>query len=144
MNKTIELGEQTHRAIKTHCAKGDSLAEEGKYKDAIAAYNDAWLLIPDPKNDWEASTWVLAAIADSAYLGGYATTAREALEYGMTCPGGIGNPFMHLRLGQVLLDCNEKDRAAGELMRAYMGAGREIFAQEHSRYLSFLNSRAIL
>ena len=54
------------------------------------------------------------------------------------------NPFMHLRFGQILLDSNEKDRAADEFMRAYMGAGPEIFTHENSKYLSFLKSRAIL
>jgi len=144
MNQELELDEQTHQMIKAHCARGDSLAEVRNFEDAIAAYNEAWRLIPAPQNDWDAATWVLAAIADSAYLGGDITTAREAIEYGMTCPGALGNPFMHLRFGQILLDSNEKDRAADELMRAYMGAGPEIFTHENSKYLSFLKSRAIL
>jgi hypothetical protein len=64
-------------------------------------------------------------------FGGYATTARESIKYGMTCPATIGNPFMHLRFGQIICDSSETDRAADELIRAYMGAGPEIFAQEN-------------
>ena len=142
MNKELKLDDELHQRIKRHCALGDSLAGARKFEDAIAEYNKAWLLIPDPKNDWEAATWVLAAIADSAYLGGYATTARQAIEYGMTCPGALGNPFMHVRFGQILFDNNETDRAADELIRAYMGAGPEIFVREDSKYLSFLRTRA--
>lgn len=81
MDQELELGEELHQKIKAHCAQGDVLAEAQRFEDAIAEYNKAWLLIPEPKKDWNAATWILAAIADSAYLGGYATTAREALEY---------------------------------------------------------------
>ena len=144
MHNELELSEALHQKIKAHCAQGDGMADARRFEDAIAEYNKAWVLIPEPKNNWHAATWVLAAIADSAYLGGYATTAREAIEYGMSCPGAVGNPFMHLRFGQILLDANEKDCAADELMRAYMGAGREIFATEDSKYIAFLKTRAIL
>lgn len=60
----------------------------------------------------------------------------------MHCPGAIGNPFIHLRLGQAQLELGNTDRAADELMRAYMGGGLEIFAMEDERYLDFLASRA--
>jgi hypothetical protein len=133
-----------YQAVKLHCAEGDGLASVRKFEKAITEYNKAWLLIPDPKNDWEAATWVLAAIADAAFLGGHATTAREAIEYGMTCPGALGNPFMHLRFGQILFENNEIDRAADELMRAYMGAGPNIFVPKDPKYLSFLSTRAKL
>lgn len=99
---------------------------------------------PEPKSQWNASTWILAAIADAAFLANYKTSAREALEYAMVCPDAVGNPFLHLRLGQVLLDTGEHDRAADELMRAYMGAGADLFAAEDQRYLSFLRTRAPL
>ena len=54
------------------------------------------------------------------------------------------NPFLHLRLGQVLLDIGEEAGAADELMRAYMGGGAEIFSSEESRYLDFLGTKAKL
>jgi tetratricopeptide (TPR) repeat protein len=142
--EAIELPSTVHDAITHFCADGDALAASGKYEEAIAEYNRAWEIVPEPKSQWNASTWILAAIADAAFLGDYKTSAREALEYAMFCPDAIGNPFLHLRLGQVLLDAGEHDRAADELMRAYMGAGTDLFASEDERYLSFLGSRAAL
>lgn len=139
-----ELPSATHEAITQFCADGDAFAGAGRYEEAIAEYNRAWEIVPEPKSQWNASTWILAAIADAAFLGGYAASAREALEYAMLCPDAVGNPFLHLRLGQVLLDAGEADRAADELMRAYMGGGADIFAAEDERYLSFLRSRAAL
>jgi tetratricopeptide (TPR) repeat protein len=144
MNDERELSENLREQIKEYCAHGDVLAEAGKFEEAIGSYNSAWKLIPEPKNQWEAATWVLAAIADAAFLGGFLKSAREAIDYGMTCPGAIGNPFMHLRFGQILLDLGERDRAADELMRAYMGAGAEIFGRDDPKYLAFLKTRATL
>jgi hypothetical protein len=60
----------------------------------------------------------------------------------MTCPGGLGNPFLHLRFGQILFESGDHDLAADELIRAYMGAGDEIFENEDPKYLNFLKTRA--
>lgn len=140
----FELDAKIHEKIKAWCAAGDQLASERKYEDAIAEYNKAWKLVPEPKCDWKASTWILAAIADASFLAGYTTSAREALEYVMTCPEAVGNPFLHLRYGQVLYDSGELDGAAEELMRAYMGAGNDVFVSEDAKYLAFLGTRAKL
>lgn len=144
MNSPLELNDALHEKIKFHCAAGDALANSSDFEAAISEYNKAWEIIPAPKNAWNAATWVLAAIADSAFLGRYLSTAKEAIDYGMTCPGAIGNPFMHLRCGQIYFDLNDENRAADELMRAYMGAGADIFSAEDGKYLAFLRTRAIL
>lgn len=141
---TLELPSTIHDAIQHFCSDGDALASAGRYEDAIREYNRAWEIVPEPKSQWNASTWVLAAIGDAAFLADYKTSAKEALEYAMVCPEAVGNPFLHLRLGQVLFDMGEHDRAADELMRAYMGAGANLFAAEDQRYLSFLRTRAVL
>jgi tetratricopeptide (TPR) repeat protein len=137
-----ELPRTAHAAIQHFCAGGDALASAGKYEEAIAEYNRAWEIVPEPKSQWNASTWILAAIGDAAFLADYKTSAKEAFEYAMICPDAVGNAFLHLRLGQVLLDTGEQDRAADELMRAYMGGGADVFAAEDVRYLSFLRTRA--
>ena len=144
MNPQFELPESIYDPLKRHCAQGESHFETGHYSEAMGEYNAAWMLIPDPKNEWEASTWVLAALADTCIRLDRLEKAREALLYAMTCPGGLGNPFLHLRLGQVSLDLGDEDRAADELIRAYMAEGEEIFAAEDPKYLSFLASRAQL
>ena len=138
----LELDDAVYDAVTKFCADGDELAKSGRYEDAIAEYNKAWKMIPSPQNDWEASTWILAAIADACFLSGFMTSAREALEYAMTCPKAIGNPFLHLRLGQVLYEAGELDKSADELIRAYMGAGRRIFELDDKKYWTFLKSKA--
>ena len=141
----LELPESTYDKIKAYCTKGDELAIEKKYSAALAEYNSAWSLVPEPKNEWEASTWVLAAIGDVCFLGGFMISAREALQYAVTCPGAMGNPFIHLRYGQVLFDAGEMDAAANELTRAYMGAGSELFfSKEDQKYFEFLKTKILI
>jgi tetratricopeptide (TPR) repeat protein len=139
-----ELAPDLHERIKALAAEGNRLVAEARYQDAIMTYNRAWVLVPDPKNDWEASTWLLAAIGDAAFLGGWFGTARKALDEAMTCPGAVGNPFLHLRRGEVALEQGDEDVATDELMRAYMAEGRDIFATEDAKYLAFLSTRVAL
>ncbi|MCK9796589.1 tetratricopeptide repeat protein [Pseudomonas sp. MAFF 302030] len=140
----MELPDALHEQISDLCEQGDELAESGDYPAALVEYRQAWELIPQPKENWEAATWVLAAIADALYLSGDLAAARDTLEHAMHCPDALGNPFLHLRLGQVLFDSGAPDQAADQLMRAYMGAGAAIFAEEDPRYLAFLGTRAQL
>ncbi|MEI7869394.1 MAG: hypothetical protein WCI11_16010 [Candidatus Methylumidiphilus sp.] len=60
-----ELDKLTYEEITRLCKNIDELANQHKYDDAVAEYNKSWKLIPEPKNDLEASTWILAAIADA-------------------------------------------------------------------------------
>lgn len=136
-----ELPESLHKKIQRLSAEGDALAESSAYEAAISKYNEAWELVPEPKSDWEASTWLLAAIGDACFLSGYFKSGIEALEYSLHCPGGLGNPFIHLRLGQCLLEKDDTKSSADHLCRAYMHEGKEIFSAENPKYFEFLKTQ---
>jgi hypothetical protein len=144
MTSSADIPDEIHQRISSHSATGDQLAADGGFADALTEYNLAWRLVPDPKNHWEAATWLLAASADANFHLQRFDKAKASLQYAMTCPGGLGNPFLHLRLGQVHFELGDLDAAADELMRAYMGDGREAFADEDPKYLAFLETRANL
>lgn len=139
-----ELDPNVYGKIIAVCADAHRLVEEEKFYDALVLYNDALALLPEPKTDWNACTWLLGAIGDTAFQGKYYETARESLRDAMTCPGGLGNPFLHLRLGEAEFELDKKELAADDLIRAYMGAGEEIFENEDPKYLAFLRQHAIL
>jgi tetratricopeptide (TPR) repeat protein len=139
-----ELSDDLYQRIVALSEAGDALAADGAYADALKKYNEAWSLVPAPQQQWEASTWLLAASADAHFfLGNYAKMI-PSLNFATTCPDGLGNPFIHLRLGQACFETGDLDRAADELMRAYMGDGEDAFAQEDPKYLAFLRTRAQL
>lgn len=136
----MELPAHVHTKVTALSEQGDKLASQARYREAVGQYLEAMALLPEPKTQWGACTWLLAAIGDANFLGGHYEQAKSALSDAMQCPGGIGNPFIHLRLGQVQFELGDRPRAADELARAYMGAGREIFAAEKPKYFEFLKT----
>ena len=135
-----ELPAKTSDRVQALCKKGDDLAEHGIYPAALKQYWAAWDLLPEPQTNWEAATWILAAVGDANYLSGDYVAGRDNLSLAMHCPDAIGNPFLHLRLGQCQFELGDLDRAADELTRAYMGARENIFEGEE-RYFDFLKTR---
>ncbi|MEK6346789.1 MAG: hypothetical protein V4764_04890 [Burkholderia sp.] len=137
-----ELDDSRHEQITALSAAGDALANGGDYPGALAKYWEAFDLLPEPKTDWDAGTWLLAAIGDANFLQRDYAAGRDNIGNAMHFPGAIGNPFLHLRLGQCQFELGNLDRAADELMRAYMGGGEEVFAEEDDKFLQFLGTRA--
>lgn len=130
-------------------AEIDAIAERGNdcmdaedFLGAVRHFDHAWSLLPEPKTQWPQATWLLASIGDAHVQRGDFKSAHGALTACMHCPDAIGNPFIHLRLGQAQFELGNMPRAADELMRAYMGAGPEIFAMEDTEYLDFLATQA--
>lgn len=136
-----ELDDRTHEEIKDLCAQGDQQAQSGEYPAALRLYWKAWDLLPEPKAHWDAATWILAAIGDANFLGGDFQAGRDNLSNAMHCPNAIGNPFLHLRLGQCQFELGDDNRAADELTRALMGGGEEVFEREDPKYFAFLKTK---
>jgi hypothetical protein len=68
--------------------------------------------------------------------------ARSTLEEALRCPKGLGNPFIHLRLGQAALELGDEALARDQLGRAYLGAAEEIFAGEDPKYTALAREAA--
>ena len=137
----MDIPENTHQQIKELCAEGDVFVEMGEYNDAYKNYIEALELVPEPKENYSATTWILAALGDLYFQSKDYNQARQVFSDAMHCPEAIENPFLHLRLGQVALELGDSARAADELCRAYMGAGKEIFEQDDSKYFEFLKTK---
>ena len=140
MAVAADLPAPIHAKVTALSKAGDDLARQAKYREAVEKYIAALELLPEPKTKWEACTWLLAAIGDANFMGKHYEHARLALSDAMHCPGAIGNPFIHLRLGQSQFELGDKKRAADELARAYMGGGKEVFAAEDPKYFDFVKT----
>jgi tetratricopeptide (TPR) repeat protein len=120
------------------CREGDERLDAGSFDKALEAYRAAAELIPDPKEDWEASTWIFTAIGEALFFSGEYAEALQNLRVAVVSPDGLGNPLVHLRLGEVYYELDDFEKAGDELTRAYMGGGKEIFESEDPKYINFL------
>ena len=126
------------------CAEGDRLMDEDNPDAALAAYRAAENLIPDPKQDWEASTWIYTAIGDALFSTDSLSEALKAYQTAVMSPDGLGNPYIHLMLGECQFELGDRDEAADEFARAYMADGDRIFENEDSKYFEFLKTRLVI
>jgi tetratricopeptide (TPR) repeat protein len=138
---TTQLPEDVHGAIKLLCKQGDDLAKLGEIEPAKRKYVSALKLVPDNHSEWEAATWIYVAIGDLHLRTGDFEKAFRCFFNAVQSPGGLGNPYVHLRLGQLYFEQDSLDKAADELTRAYMGAGVDIFMEDDPKYLDFLETR---
>ena len=135
-----ELPAKLLKKITALCEDGDRLGKARDDAAAVDKYHDAWDLIPEPKENWEASTWVLASMGEVYYRNQRYEKALHSFQSAVMCPNGLGNPYIHLRLGQIQFELGDRGAAADELTRAYMGAGEEIFRAEDQKFYQFLQT----
>ncbi|MDB5478307.1 MAG: hypothetical protein JWM96_802 [Alphaproteobacteria bacterium] len=119
---------------------GNDLLDDGAYEAAAAKFETAFALVPQPFQDWEVSIWLLASLGESYFLMDDFAKAREAFSKALECPDAEDSPPILLRMGQCEYELGNKDAAAERLMDAYMGEGRELFADEDEKYYDYLNS----
>lgn len=139
-----ELDEKIYMQILQLSKAADLLIEKEEYTNALQKYWNAYDLVPEPKTRWESSTWLLASIGDINFINKDYEAGVKNLSNAMHCPDAIGNPFIHLRLGQCQLEIGNKYRAECELNRAYAIKGKPIFMQEDKKYFDFLDARVDL
>lgn len=136
----MELDDALYGEIQALCEQGNSLVESRDFRGALRLFHRSWELLPEPREEWDAATWILSAIGDVHFFLGDYPNVIAAMSNAIRCPEGLGNPFIHLRLGEAAYELGQFERAKDELTRAFMGAGKEIFASEDPKYLEFLRT----
>ena len=59
-----ELDNALYERIGALSDAGDALMEDGDYEGALEKFWAGFDLLPEPKTNWEAGTWLMAAIGD--------------------------------------------------------------------------------
>ena len=96
----MELSDAIYDFITEQVEIAEAHMEEERYTDALKFYAKALEAVPEPKTDWPAATWLLASMGDACFLSDHFEEGQLHLSNAMHCPDAIGNPFIHLRLGQ--------------------------------------------
>jgi len=132
----MPLDDEVHADVMALCDRAEQHASEGEFDLAAPLYQQALDRLPQPIEDFEAATFILTALGDAAFQQGDYEIAVDSLERALRSFRGSGNPFIHLRLGQVLLEMENTERALEELGRALVAGGEEVFSGEDPRYLA--------
>ena len=142
----MELPRDIWGKVDALSSQGNDLCDESRFSEAIEKWRAAIELLPEPRVDWEAYTWLSASIGDVQYQVGQLDAARNSLYDALNGPGGQENPFIHYRLGQSLIRLKEDERGIQSLLKAYMLDGEGIFSvdDEGAKYLKKLRDRKLI
>lgn len=122
------------------CREGLQLADSGQYEEAVANYFAAWELLAEPREGKDTAAWILSAIGDVLYRCRGFTLALDCFERAVRCPGGVHNPFVQMRLGQIYLHLGQHGRAREALALALQSGGSAVFRREDPRWLEWLKN----
>lgn len=140
--------------VKRLRAEGDAHMRAARHAAANSAYADAWgeLANDEVLMDRYGRTqafWLLMSGMDASFRNGdmeaafniCALTLRSFVDDGLV----VGNPFFHLRVGQIKLELTEDSAEGGsdegavdDLARALIGGGIEVFRGEDPEYLTLI------
>lgn len=135
------LPKELNEMVDGLCRKGDHFATMEQYYDAIEKYGQAWDLLPEPRNQWPAATWILMSAGDAHFRLKEFDEAADLLIDALDYPDGDSNPFLFLRAGQCLLELGQLDDAANALEQAFRLGGEELFADEDPKYIGFIKTQ---
>jgi hypothetical protein len=120
---------------------GEEYADAQEDGAALKCFRAAWDPLPEPRDEQGPAFRVLAAIADSHFRLAEWGACRAAVQHAFRCGADVNNPFLRLRLGQVLYELGDKREAANWLAPAYRSEGRALFQDVDPKYLEFVLSR---
>ncbi|PFK48945.1 hypothetical protein [Bacillus cereus] len=107
------------------------LFEVEQFDQALEKYLVALEMVPAPKMDWEASTWLYTVIGDTYLIKDDYEMAKSNFYNALNCPDGISNSLILLRLGEL-------EKAKEYLLKAYMLEGYKIFFEEDDKYFDLI------
>lgn len=136
----MEMEDSIYNRVVSISNDAEKLLDVGKEKEAIEYFKKAYELIPKPKTDWEAGTWILTAIGDTYFSLGIFEKALEYLKNAEIHPNGIESEFLLLRIGQTYFEVGDMKNAKEYLLRVYMLSGEEIFIEEEDKYKDVIKS----
>lgn len=122
-------------SVEKYIEKADKQMDYGSFKKAQKLYEEALMLMPEPKEEHDLYLEVQAAIGDALQSQGKNGEALKHFSLLLKIPGAEGIAYLHLRLGQVALDSEKIALAREELSKALELGGEELFEGEYEEYL---------
>lgn len=127
-----ELKEQ----VVSLCEKGVELQDEERFHASNKEFLEVYTLLPEPKANWKAYTWLISSIADNHFeLNEYQPAYDKLNEVVSLDQTATDNAYICLRRGQCALELGDEQTAQTLLKQAFEIEGKELFEDEHSKFL---------
>jgi tetratricopeptide (TPR) repeat protein len=134
----VELPDDIYQQILVFCERGNALSANNQFVEAYAIFKEAYELIPDPLLHTSASTWLLAALGESAFYSGQIDLALSHFVFGIEHTGAGENPYFPLMAGMALFELKNYEQSLNFLLTARLMAGPNIFQGADPKYLKFV------
>jgi tetratricopeptide (TPR) repeat protein len=136
----MDIEDKTATKIESLCIKAEQMIDADRLADAQKLLFEAYELVPEFKEEWEESTYILVSLGDTFLWQGNFAKALDAYEDALKCPTGDTDPYIAMRRGQCFFETNQKDLAQMALKSALQTAGQELFDGEDPKYLALAKS----
>jgi tetratricopeptide (TPR) repeat protein len=110
----------------------------GDFDASIEEYKKGLAMLSAPANQSRFAVMLYSGIGEAFYLQQKWADALAYYGNAVMSKGGLGEPLIHLRLGQIRFELGDTEKAIDELMRAYMGGGEFIFEHEDTKYFDLV------
>jgi len=134
--KCIELPSALYLTVCRVCEAAECHVNSSQLELAVERLYETLDLLPIPREDWEAFTWICGTIADVFFMRHDFSKCDDWIRKIMIseAPGWNSNAFLHLRRGQCAFELGDVSKARQWLIGAYMLEGDAIFEGEDSKY----------
>ncbi len=123
----MELPKELYEKIDSLCQKAEQFLDDNQPLKAEETFLEALQLVPEPKEDWDATAYIQVALGDVKFGEGLIEEANDYFQKAYNHGAYLDNPFLNLRLGQCAFELGNEDRARNFLISAYAIAGEDIF-----------------
>ncbi|WP_071342013.1 hypothetical protein [Maribacter sp. 1_2014MBL_MicDiv] len=147
MNKKVDVQKikkyiNVPKSIEARMLEIDSIVLNNE-KDAETKTNELLNIyesLTDDQKKTRAGRYIIAHIAEVYFAASMIDEAFENFNFVMQFKDTIGNPFLHLRLGQLNYLTKNTDKMNDELSRALIMGGESIFKDEDPKLIKMVKS----
>lgn len=137
-----ELPDDVHAEVTRLFQEGANYEDLNAPDAAVECHTKALELLPTPRTQWEAATLLYTALADALGALDRWADAHDALQLALASPGGKGNGYVWLRLGDAHKAEGRQAQALEAYTSAYMLEGAELF-EDSPEELAWLQREGI-
>jgi tetratricopeptide (TPR) repeat protein len=132
------LSDEISEKIDKLAIEGNAIFEEEKYVKAIDVFQEGLNLIPEPKENYEASLWFLVGIGEAYWFLDEYENSLSYWDQSLNVVTGNENIFVRFRKAQVLFELNRfKDAFLEFQTYAQLDKKQVFFLDEEEKYLKF-------